>query len=309
MVIKLTINNTFKQKRKKVQNLNSGNVDGDIYNGMYIPKRFRNAVLKHLLLNYSSNFNNFSPPLLLGIQGPMGEGKSFMIKQICQHYDINCILISGAELCGKNEGDSIKKLDDTYKNASVEAHVNRNFHCIVIDDFHKSIAASEQQNVNRTSNSDTLVGRLMNLADHPYVVDNRIPIILTANTFATTYSPLLRNGRMELFEWTPNISEKEVIVYHIFKKYYPDIKSDVIKQLVSEYKDYYVAFFQSIAQDLFWKDCYSTIDHFYEKRENLNLDNITDFVKDGISTNCDLSLDNLLRLADERSKNIPKRYD
>lgn len=281
----------------------------NIYDGVYIPNSFRNAVLKHLILNYCQNINSFSPSLLLAIQGSKGEGKSFMIKKICEYYSIEYIPISGAELCGNLEGDSVKKLDSEYESACIEAATSRKFYCIVIDDFHKSLAASNQKNVNRTSNSDTLVGRIMNLADNPYRYNARIPIILTGNNFTTIYSPLTRNSRMEIFDWVPSIEEKEQIVFYIFKAYYPDIEFGVIKQLVNQYKDYYVAFFKSLAQDIFWGDCNSIVEAFHEQRQSINLDNISNLVAKHISVNKDISINNLLYHANERIKHIPKDYE
>lgn len=297
------MNNIFKNNNKHI------NTADIICEGVYVPNRFRNVVLKHLILNYSKNINSISPSLLLAIQGPKGEGKSFMIRKICEYYSIKYIPISGAELCGNLEGDSVKKLISEYESACIEAATNRKFSCIVIDDFHKSLAASNQKNISRTTNSETLVGRIMNLADNPYVHNNRIPIILTGNNFTTLYSPLTRNSRMEIFDWVPEIEEKEKIVFNIFKQYYPNINCEVVEELVNQYKDCYVAFFKSLAQDVFWGDCSSIIEEFHTQRHNIDLDNITDLVVKSISVNEDIGIKNLLYFANERSKNIPKNYE
>lgn len=304
------MNSPFKNSHCKNNHSNEQHNNFDnIYNGVYIPDRFRNVILKHLILNYSKNINSFSPALLLAIQGAKGEGKSFMIKKICEYYSIDYIPISGAELCGNLEGDSVKKLISEYESACIEAATNRKFYCIVIDDFHKSLAASNQDNINRTSNSETLIGRIMNLADNPYIHKNRIPIILTGNNFTTIYAPLTRNSRMEIFDWVPNVEEKKKIVFNIFKQYYPQINFKVIEQLVNQYKDYYVAFFKSLAQEVFWGDCSSVIEEFHSQRHNINLDSITDLVIKNISVNKDISIENLLYIANERSKHVPKNYE
>lgn len=284
-------------------------MNSELYNGIYIPLRFRNVVLKHLILNYSNNINSFSPPLMLAIQGEKGEGKSFMIEKLCEYYSIECIHISGAELCGSFEGDSIKKLMSEYDAACIKAEDDRKLSCIVVDDFHKSLAATKQDNVFRTTNSETLVGRIMNLADNPYVCNNRIPIILTGNNLTSIYSPLTRNGRMDIFDWIPTLLEKETIVYNIFRKYYPDIEFNVIKQLVNKYNDKYIAFFKSVAQDVFWGNCDSLSEAFHNIKGNIDLDNITKLVSDNISLNADISLNNILEVAEIRSKQIPKDYD
>ncbi len=68
-------------------------------------------------------------------------------------------------------------------------------------------------------------------------------------------------------------------------------------------------FFKSLALDVFWGDCNSIIEEFHARRNNINLDNITDLVVKNISVNQDISIENLLYIANERSKHIPKNYE
>lgn len=294
---------------RNMRRMEKEDYEDNIYNGVYIPKEFRNKVLKHMILNYSKNLNSFSPPLLLGIQGPKGEGKSFMIMKVCEYYAIRYIPISGAEMCGNLEGDSIKKLMYEYETACINAATDRKFSCIVIEDFHKSIAACNQKKVSWTSNSDTLIGRIMNLADNPYMHGNRIPIIVTSNDFTSIYSPLTRNGRMEIFDWQPDEEEKVEIVYGIFKKFYPNINYDTIKQLVITYKSYDIAFFKTLVQEIFWGDCNSIIEEFHNRRKQFDLDNITDLVCNYIKVNSNLNSKYLLEFAEKRTRCTPKKYD
>lgn len=186
----LNINPNLTDESRRSQSIDN------IYYGVYIPFRFTREILKHLILNYSKIEGGFSPPLFFAVQGAKGEGKSFMIETLCKHYSIKYIPLSGAELCGSLEGDSNRKLMKVYNDACTCSYFDKSFSCIVIEDFHKSIAASNKNNTNRTTNSDTLVGQMMNMADHPYVNGVRTPIILTGNNFEVIYSPLTRNGRM-----------------------------------------------------------------------------------------------------------------
>lgn len=62
------MNSPFKNSHCKNNHSNEQHNNFDnIYNGVYIPDRFRNVILKHLILNYSKNINSFSPALLLQI--------------------------------------------------------------------------------------------------------------------------------------------------------------------------------------------------------------------------------------------------
>lgn len=293
-----------------LKDLNAKDIKNDnIYNNIYIPERFRNVILKHLILNYSNDINNFSPPLLLSIQGTKGEGKSFMIKELCNFYSIDYIPISGSELCGSLEGDSTKKIISEYESACIRATEDRKFSCIVIDDFHKSIAAHQQSNLSRTTNSETLVGCLMNLCDNPYKFSNRIPIILTGNNFTSVYSALTRHSRMDFFDWAPTLEEKTQMVYYIFKKYYPNIDILVVKKFVEKYKDKYIAFFKSVVQDMFWGECNNIINAFHNNRNNLNLDNITDLVAKYIIVNKQIDILNILSFAEKRSNQTAKNFE
>ena len=72
-------------------------------------------------------------------------------------------------------------------------------------------------------NTQMVMGTLMNLCDHPnrvareedsnieeYREDDvirRVPIIVTGNDLSTLYAPLLRDGRMEKWYWSPTRSE------------------------------------------------------------------------------------------------------
>lgn len=281
----------------------------NIYNGIYIPQRFRNAVLKHIILNCSKDIGSFSPALLFTIQGPKGNGKTFMVKTLCEYYSIEYIPISGADLCGNLEGDSVKKLISKYESACIKAKTSRNFYCIVIDDFHKSLAATNQNNMSRTTNSEVLVGKMMNLAENPYMHENRIPIILTANNLTTIYSPLTRNGRMEIFDWIPNDVEKYNIVFNIFKQYYPMMEYNTVKNLVEKYSKQDLAFFQALIQDIFFDNFNKIINEFHLQREKYHLDNITELVKDNLFTADDISNSLLFSFAEKRNEQIPKNFD
>lgn len=75
-----------------------------------------------------------------------------------------------------------------------------------------------------------VMGTLMNLCDHPERASlgeswredktlRRVPIIVTGNDLSTLYAPLLRDGRMSKFLWTPS---REDIVGMVLALYRDD---------------------------------------------------------------------------------------
>ena len=47
----------------------------------YVPERFRDVVALHIAKNFA-HLPKVQVPLLLGIHGPKGQGKSFMLEEI-----------------------------------------------------------------------------------------------------------------------------------------------------------------------------------------------------------------------------------
>lgn len=275
--------------------------DQDLFDGIYIPQEFRKKVVRHLILNYSSNINGLSPSLFLAIQGFRGEGKTFMLQTICESYNLEMVYLSGSDLCGPNEGDSKNKIKETYEISCINLSRKKNLSVIVIDDFHLSIASNLGGNVSKTTNVQVLVGYLMNLADHPYMFNVRIPIILLGNNFENIYPALIRNGRTDFYNWVPSIDEKTKIVYYMFKKFYPNIDFDDVKQLVFLYSNKYVAFFKDVIQDLFFSSFDLIVNEFEEKRGNFRLDEINDLVKSFLNVDKGISLERLKEFAYRRN--------
>lgn len=97
-----------------------------------------------------------------------------------------------------------------------------------------------------TVNRQNIIGELMHLADFPETVRNnpvaRVPIVLTGNDFTKLYGPLVRFGRMTLFEWTPDKREKLLVLQGV----YPELSPTEVGTLLDEYPDQPTAFFTSL---------------------------------------------------------------
>lgn len=126
---------------------------------------------------------------------------------------------------------------------------------ILIDDFDLSVASTFDDR-KYTVNTQLLTGFLMNLADDPTRCGDertcRIPIILTGNNFIALHSPLTRDGRMNFFEWKPDVEEKQEIVSRIFKALLVPKDIPYLTKLVKAFPDHSVSFFAALKED--WID-------------------------------------------------------
>lgn len=287
----------------------SRNDNDNLFKGIYIPFDFRFHVLKHLILNYSGNINDIKPALFLAIQGYRGEGKTFMLQELCNYYDIDVEFISGSDLCGPLEKDSVTAIQERYESACIHASISNRLHLIVIDDFHLSIASDNGENVSKTSNSQVLLSYLMNLADDPFIHKVRVPIILLGNNFKNIYSALIRNGRMDFYSWKPSVDDKVNIVYHTFCKLYPAITISDVKRLINEYPEKYIAFFSNVIQDCLFSEFKLVVDEFERKKGNFKLDEISLLVKNSLRADKNIDINTILDFAKKRDLNKEESFE
>ncbi len=209
---------------------------------VFISDRFRSVIVIHILQNMLLS-KPIRPPLLLGIHGPSGSGKTFQCEIVLQEMGIHVVTISGGQLESDKAGEPAKIIRDKYIIASnaIEDHKS-NMTAIVINDFDAG-AGDWGPMVQYTVNRQQLYAELMHLVDFPHCVDgvktHRIPIILTGNNFLTLYKPLIRTGRMWLFEWVQNSSE----VINVIQPLYPWLNEAELKELVGCFPGEQVAFF------------------------------------------------------------------
>lgn len=185
------------------------------YSTLNVLKRFKNTILTHVISIYLQNNDKYLPPLFLVVEGTAGEGKTSQSIASCIQHGITVIYISASQLSGSHEHDAIDVMESVYKKA-IDMRRQGDKVAIIVDDFHLS-NASVDANVKKTINSSLLTGYLMNLTQNKE--EEKIPIILTGNDFSQVYSPLIRAGRADRFEWSPNYDEKKYIVENIFRDY------------------------------------------------------------------------------------------
>lgn len=213
-----------------------------------VPARFENAIFLHLLGN-AIGVQGF--PLMLGIHGPSGHGKSFQCTVLLSRWNLLTRHVSGSRLENSAAGGPTRVLNDEYKAASDASRNEGRQSCIVIDDIDAGIGHFGQD-VTYTVNRQNVSAALMNLCDHPNTMEGqsvqRVPIIVTANALHTLYAPLIRHQRMTVFHWEVDPMEKSEIVVRMFSDLLPP--ENAIK-LVKQFEAEPVAFFAHVLSDYF----------------------------------------------------------
>lgn len=199
------------------------NLQGDFY----IAPAFLDKVVTHITKNYLASSLDTQVPLLLGIWGGKGQGKSFQLELICKALGMEPVIMSAGELESEWAGEPGKLIRDRYRTASQVIKNQGKMSALVINDLDAGIGRFE--NTQCTVNNQMVVGSLMNLADNPTRVSigqewrehdivNRVPIIVTGNDLSTIWAPLIRDGRMDKFYWQPTREDIVNIVHHMYRK-------------------------------------------------------------------------------------------
>ncbi|MDX2243545.1 MAG: ribulose bisphosphate carboxylase small subunit [Leptolyngbyaceae cyanobacterium bins.302] len=223
----------------------------------YISPRFLDKISVHITKNYIT-LPNVKVPLILGVHGRKGEGKSFQCELAFQRMGINIVHMSAGELESPDAGDPARLIRLRYREAAEMVKVNGKMAALMINDIDAG-AGRVDQYTQYTVNTQLVNGTLMNIADNPTNVQlpgsyddqpiQRIPIIVTGNDFATLYQPLVRDGRMEKFYWEPNRDDRIGIVAGIFQV--DHIAHADVEKLVDTFPDQAIDFFGAVRSRLY----------------------------------------------------------
>ncbi|KAL3696490.1 hypothetical protein R1sor_010566 [Riccia sorocarpa] len=212
----------FKYRQKVTRSFN--HLQGDYY----IAPLFLDKVVTHVAKNYLAPQLKTKVPLILGVWGGKGQGKSFQIELICKALDLEPVIMSAGEMESEWAGQPGKLIRERYRTASQVIKNQGKMSALIINDLDAGIGRFE--NTQCTVNNQMVVGTLMNLCDHPTRVSigqewreadvvNRVPIIVTGNDFSTLWAPLIRDGRMDKFYWQPT---REDIIKTVSRMYSKD---------------------------------------------------------------------------------------
>ncbi|KAK4753504.1 hypothetical protein SAY87_001608 [Trapa incisa] len=226
------------------------NLDNNM-DGFYIAPAFMDKLVVHISKNFM-NLPNIKVPLILGIWGGKGQGKSFQCELVFAKMGINPIMMSAGELESGNAGEPAKLIRQRYREAA-DIIKKGKMCCLFINDLDAG-AGRLGGTTQYTVNNQMVNATLMNIADNPTNVqlpgmynkeDNpRVPIIVTGNDFSTLYAPLIRDGRMEKFYWAPTREDRIGVCTGIFRS--DNVANDDIVKLVDTFPGQSIDFFGAL---------------------------------------------------------------
>ncbi|XP_011076800.1 ribulose bisphosphate carboxylase/oxygenase activase, chloroplastic isoform X2 [Sesamum indicum] len=232
------------------QGLRQYNFDNTM-GGFYIAPAFMDKLVVHISKNFMS-LPNIKVPLILGIWGGKGQGKSFQCELVFAKMGINPIMMSAGELESGNAGEPAKLIRQRYREAADIIRKGK-MCCLFINDLDAG-AGRLGGTTQYTVNNQMVNATLMNIADNPTNVqlpgmynkeDNpRVPIIVTGNDFSTLYAPLIRDGRMEKFYWAPTREDRIGVCTGIFRT--DNVPDEDVVKLVDSFPGQSIDFFGAL---------------------------------------------------------------
>ncbi|MBD2531405.1 ribulose bisphosphate carboxylase small subunit [Nostoc flagelliforme FACHB-838] len=225
--------------------------------GYYIAPRFLDKLAVHITKNFLK-LPGVRVPLILGIHGRKGEGKTFQCELVFEKMGIEVTHVSGGELESPDAGDPARLIRLRYRETAELIKVRGKMCVLMINDLDAG-AGRFDEGTQYTVNTQLVNATLMNIADNPTDVQlpgsydstplNRVPIIVTGNDFSTLYAPLIRDGRMDKFYWEPDREDKVGIVKGIFE---PDgLSQREIEQLVDTFVNQSIDFFSALRSRIY----------------------------------------------------------
>eukprot|EP00878_Enallax_costatus_P019250 GHUV01020305.1.p1 GENE.GHUV01020305.1~~GHUV01020305.1.p1 ORF type:complete len:358 (+),score=81.86 GHUV01020305.1:442-1515(+) len=229
------------------------NIVGDYYVAPAFLEKVAMHITKNVLTDGGAIPKSCKVPLILGIWGPKGCGKTFQTELAFKKMGIETVVMSAGELESEVAGQPGKLIRERYRKAAELGKVRGKMSCLMINDLDAGIGRFT--NTQCTVNNQIVVGTLMNICDNPNQVSvyenwregdfiNRVPIIVTGNDFTTLYAPLIRDGRMEKFYWEPTNEDIMNIVHQMYKD--DGLSQADIQVLVDTFKGQTLDFFGAV---------------------------------------------------------------
>jgi ATP-dependent 26S proteasome regulatory subunit len=209
-----------------------------------VPETFTKVIQLHLYRNLHPRPERGSP-LILGVHGPSGEGKTYQCVSVIQQLGVRMVMVSGGLLESPDAGRPAELLREAYQQASLLRAKHGTPAVVLVNDIDTAVGDWGPM-VQTTVNRQIVFEELMNLADLPTEVEGRVvhrsPVILTGNDFTKLYAPLMRFGRMTMFMWRPGMAEKAQILEGIF----PELTVAECAELVRRFPGQPIAFFAQL---------------------------------------------------------------
>ncbi|KAG0558456.1 hypothetical protein KC19_10G029600 [Ceratodon purpureus] len=219
--------------------------------GLYIAPAFMDKLVIHIAKNFM-NLPGIKVPLILGIWGGKGQGKSFQCELVMSKLGINPIMMSAGELESGNAGEPAKLIRQRYREAA--DIIKKGKMCALFINDLDAGAGRMGGTTQYTVNNQMVNATLMNIADNPTNVQlpgiynketiPRVPIIVTGNDFSTLYAPLIRDGRMEKFYWAPTREDRIGVCKGIFRL--DNVHDSDVTKLVDQFPGQSIDFFGAL---------------------------------------------------------------
>ena len=163
-----------------------------------IPARFQSELDQHLVFNFAGTP---SWPLVLGVFGRPGDGKSFPVRTHLERRGVLVISINAADLESDRAGQPGKLVLVQLPRRRASNERGCSPAALIVDDF--DTTAGEWEQSTSTVNHQQVLAQLMHLADSPTQAADkqlrRVPVFVTGNDLSKIYAPLRRPGRMRPF--------------------------------------------------------------------------------------------------------------
>merc|ERR1712176_1182227 len=225
--------------------------DNTTAEGYYISKPFLDKLTVHVAKNFME-LPKIKVPLILGVWGGKGQGKTFQTHLAFQKLGVNPIVMSAGELESGNAGEPAKLVRQRYREAS--DIIKKGKMCSLFINDLDAGAGRLGGTTQYTVNNQMVNATLMNIADNPTNVQlpgvynkediPRVPIICTGNDSSTLYAPLIRDGRMEKFYWNPTRGDRVGICGGSFME--DDVGEAAIEKLVDTFPNQSIDFFGAL---------------------------------------------------------------
>jgi SpoVK/Ycf46/Vps4 family AAA+-type ATPase len=187
-------------------------------------------------------------PVILGIFGRSGDGKSAQLVASLQRCEVEIIRLNAADLESGLAGEPGKHLARTYAAASL-AVAKEVPTALVLDDIDTTVGEWEMNT--GTVNHQQVLAELMHIADRPVDLNRnhpkKVPVFVTGNNLARLYPPLRRPGRMRSMSWRPTSEEQLQVVSSLFRDVAPPAE---LASFVGKFPNETLAFFAEVRQAL-----------------------------------------------------------
>ncbi len=213
-----------------------------------MPRRFYERVTSHVC--QSTVFVERRPPLMLGILGAPGTGKTENVERTCRKNKWAFEWIAGSDLTGVERGAPMEHFKKALQRCVMKQRENSaEAAVLLIDDLDLTILSTKENRL-YTEHTQLLTSAFMSYCDKPLLYLQAafpIPIVITMNSREGFHGALVREGRMRMWQWEPTPDENIAMA----REKLAALNTEVAHCVVNSFKDQPIAFFGHLESELF----------------------------------------------------------